>query len=227
MKKFFTIMVIVLTAITTNFAQSTFDVMNSNGTPEVSTEQASAYNPYFGFKLAYNLDESRPVSESFLLSAKITKVLASGPNFAFPVASSFGLNSDDVTNPESGFNAGVFPWLNVTKNADSQLKFIVHGGLNYKVVTENVEGEAPQQIKVLGGVEAVFDNKQENTGPVTLSVTPVWYFNNVLDDFGALEITAVIPVARGLALLAESTTPFQNGVQGDVRFGILATINNN
>lgn len=205
------------------YSQSAYDIMNSHGTSDVSTKQASSYNPYFGAELSYSLDEDKPVSESFLLSAKITYVVAAGDNWAFPVASSFGLNSDDLLNPESGFNVGVFPWYLVTKNVDAQLKFIVHGGLNYKVITEGVGGsEAPQQFKAIGGIEAIFVG-DDGQAPTTLSVTPVYYLNNVADDFGALEITGVLPVAPGLALLAEGNLPFQNGIGGDVRLGIIVT----
>lgn len=210
---------------TVGFSQSAYDIMNSRGTPQVGVQQASAYNPYFGAKLSYSLDEDKPVSESFLLSAKITQVLAAGDNWAFPVASSFGLNSDDLLNPESGFNVGVFPWISLTKNAETPLTFIVHGGINYKVITEGVDdgSEAPQQFKALAGIEAIFAGP-EGSGPTTLSVTPVYYLNNVADDFGALEITGVLPVAPGLALLAEGNLPFQNGIGGDVRLGILAIL---
>lgn len=226
MKKFLFSIALMLTVAFTINAQSAYDVINSHGdqTESVSTKSASLANPWVGAKLAYNLNEDLPLDESFLLSAKVLYVPVAGPRFAIPVVGSVGLNSTDILNPDAGFNVGLFPWYKLSSSGNFTL--IAHGGLNYKVITEGVpEGvDAPQQIKVLGGLEAVFSPSGDGAA-TTLSVTPAYFFNTagVDESTAALEITGVLPIANGLGLLIESTTPFNNDFKGGFRFGVIVS----
>lgn len=209
-------------SITIGFSQNAFDVVNSHGTPEAGTMSSSLANPWVGSKLSYNLDEDRPLSESFLLSAKVLYVPVAGERYAIPVVGSVGLGDDDIFNPESGINLGIYPYYKLTANGNFAL--IAHGGVGYKIIEAGVaEGEdAPQQLRVVGGLEAVFmpDN---GSSPTTLSVTPMYLFNtNAVGNTGGIEITGVLPIAKGVGFLAEGLLPFNSGeFNSGLRFGII------
>jgi hypothetical protein len=217
----------------TGFAQSPYSITNSHkqdktSTQDVGTQQSSLRNAWVGSKLAYNVDESKPLNESFLLSAKVLYTPVAGDRFAIPVVGNVGLGSQaegDILNPDAGVNLGIYPWylLSDPTNTDSRLTLVLHGGLGYKVLTAELpEGaEAPQQLKLIGGLEIAFASDEGL--PTTLSVTPVYLFNTNagVDNFGALEITGILPIANGLGLLAEGSFPFDQGISGQFRLGVI------
>lgn len=219
------LLVILLTvfSLSFGFSQSEFGTINT-GNSEVGTEQISTANPYWGFNLLYNLDESKPLDESFVFSAKLLKVLASGERFSVPLVGEVGLGDDDILSPGSGINAGIYPYYVLSQT--SQFKILAHGGVGLKIIEEGVGvGEdAPQQIRLVAGFEGIF-TFEEGGNPFTLSVTPVYLFNSnsVVGNTGALEITAVLPVGANVGLLAEGLVPFQNGdFESGFRFGVIA-----
>ena len=121
------------------------------------TEQISLANPYIGVaKLSYNLDPDRPLNDNLIFSvgAQITPI--KGDRYAIPILGVGSLGSGDILNPNSGLNIGVFPYYVLSQK--ETYKLILHGGGNYKVITEGVSaGEDPaSQVKLLGGLEIIY-----------------------------------------------------------------------
>lgn len=190
---------------------------------EAQTEQISLANPYIGVaKLAYNLDPDRPLDNNLIFSvgAQITPI--KGDRYAIPILGVGSLGSDDILNPNSGLNIGIFPYYIASKS--ETLRVVLHGGLNYKTIVEGVEaGVDPlQQFKFLGGVEFIYAKSKEAL-PITLSVTPSYlYHTDIVENSGALELTAVVPIAQGLGLLAEGFAPFNRVLEGQFRFAVIS-----
>jgi hypothetical protein len=101
---------------------------------------------------------------------------------------------------------------------------LAHGGIGYKVIAKGVLAgiEPPQQIRLLGGLEAAFFS-ENGTLPTTLSVTPVYMYNTnaTVGNQSALEITGIMPISNGLGFLVDVQVPFDSGADGIYRFGII------
>lgn len=233
MKKFLFICLLSVMSFAGLFAQSPYSITNSHGTTSntqilddgTSTRSASLRNVWWGSKVLYSFDETKPIDESFFFSSKILYTPVFGDRFAVPVVGAAGLGegSGDILNPDAGVNVGIYPWYLLTNDVESRLTLVLHGGIGYKVLTAEVpEGaEAPQQIKLVGGLEAAFAS---NEGlPTTLSVTPVYFLNTnaTVGNFGALEITGILPIANGLGILAEGSFPFDQSFDGQFRLGVI------
>lgn len=202
--------------------QTSFGFTHTKRESNADVEQVSLANPWVGAKLSYNFDENKPLDDNFLFSAKVLYTPVQGEDYAVPVVGSIGLGSGDLLNPESGINIGLYPYYKLIK--DTKFLLIAHGGLGYKLITEGVEAgeDAPQQIKLLGGLEAVFYS--EAGSPTTVSLTPVYLYHtrDLTESTGALEITGIIPVSSGLGILAEGQVPFKSEFDGTFRFGVVA-----
>lgn len=220
------ILILVLSAFSfVGYSQNALDVISSHGIG-VNTEQVSFANPYIGATLLYNVDENRPLNESVLFTASVLQILASGDRFSVPVVGRVGLGDADILTPGSGLNLGIFPYYKLTTN-QSPFQIYAHGGLNYKVITSGVGtgDKAPQQIRALAGIEAVFTQPQSK-GPTTLSITPVFMFNtnSVETSSNGLEVSFVLPIGSGLGLFAEGLVPFNaSDFNSGLRFGVVAT----
>lgn len=203
-------------------AQTPFSIQNSQEKDEFSVEQVSLANPWFGAKLSYNLDNDKPLDDNFLFSTKVMYTPVSGDRFAVPIVGGAGLGNSNILDPESGVNFGIYPYYLVYST--DKFKVIGHGGLGYKVVVDGVGvGEdAPQQIRLVGGLEAAFYAK-EGSLPTTLSITPVYLYNTleVMENTAMLEATVIMPIANGLGLLVDAQLPFNKLYDGAVRFGVI------
>lgn len=191
---------------------------------EAGVEQVSLANPYVGaVKLVYNFDDEQPLNDNFLFTANVQLTFIQTQRFALPVVGIAGLSSTDLLNPGSGLNLGLFPWY-VLDDGDN-LDIILHGGLNYKTITKDVEAGAapPQQFKALAGIELIYG--KEGKLPSTLSITPayLYHFDEQTDDTFALELTAIVPVAPKLAVMAESIMAFNDFFGSQFRFAVITT----
>lgn len=194
-------------------------------TNNASVEQISLANPYIGAaKLSYNFDQDKPLNDNLLFSATVQLTPIQGERFALPIVGVAGLGSGDMFNPGSGLNIGVYPYYILTQS--ETVKLVAHGGVAYKVITQDVgvEDDAPQQVKLLGGLEVIYGDAGKL--PMTLSVTPAYLHHSVpeMESVGVLEATAVIPVAAGLAVLVEGLVPFNNSFNGQFRFAVITTM---
>lgn len=202
-------------------AQSAFAIQNSHK-DGFSTQQISLANPWLGAKLSYNLNEDRPLDDNFLFNAKVLYTPVSGERYAFPIVANAGIGSGDIFNPDAGVNVGIYPYY-ILNNAQN-FKVVLHGGLGYKVITDSVavDQEAPQQIRLMGGLEFAFYSKTGGS-PTTFSVTPAYLFNTLedMDNVGVLEMDFVLPIANGLGLMASGQVPLNKQFDGTLRFGVI------
>lgn len=219
MKYLFSFLLFALLTIPV-WAQSPFSIVNSRN-QEAEVRQVSLGNPWVGAKLSYNINGDQPIDDNFLFSAKVLYTPVSGSNYAIPIVTSAGLGSDNLVDPESGFNIGVYPFYSVVSKTNFQL--IIHGGVGYKVITNGTdEGDDPQQIKLLGGLEVAFWPKDGGL-PFTVSVAPTYLYHTQdnVDNTSLLQITGIIPIANGLGLLADVQVPLDNLVSETFRFGVI------
>lgn len=223
MRLLFSFLLLLISAVlAVLFGQTPFAIVNSDGKDDAGLEQISMANPWVGAKLSYNLNDEKPISDNFLFSAKVLYMPVASDKYAVPIVGSIGLNSENLFDPESGLNLGVYPWYKISAN--ERIALIAHGGFAYKVITEGVDtGEdAPQQMRILGGLEAVFFSSASGL-PTTISVTPV-YLNNTNTDVSSgaiLEVTGIIPIAKGLGLLADGVIPFKKDQKGSFALGVI------
>jgi hypothetical protein len=221
MKYLFSILLTVF--LTMNLtAQSPFGIVSSQEQDEASAEQVSIANPWFGAKLSYNLNDDRPLDDNFLFSAKVLYTPVSGDRFAVPIVGTVGLGNDDIFNSDAGLSIGIYPYYFL--KTSEQFKLIAHGGVGYKVIEEGVEAgaEAPQQVRLVGGLEAAFYPKGGGL-PTTLSVTPAYLYHTseATPNVGTLEIDGIIPVANGLGLLLSGWIPFKKEIDGSFKLGVI------
>lgn len=218
MKLLFTSLILCMVSLCTLVAQTPFDMVSSHANEQTSALSASSLNnPWVGAKLGYNV--SGDVSESFLLSARVMYVPYAGDRFAFPVVGNVGLNNADSTNADNGVSIGVFPYYSLS--AEGDFKLLLHGGLNYHILTKADAGEA-SEFRILAGLEAALYGK-DGGPPTTLSIAPEAVINTgpVNDTQWGLDITGVLPVAKGLGLLAEGWVPFQDNGGGGFSIGVI------
>lgn len=193
------------------YSQTPFDIVSSHQSGieasrfEISSAKSSSNslkNPWVGAKLAYNV--SGDVSESFLLSARVLYVVASGDRYAFPVVGNVGLTPDTL-NSNAGVSFGVFPYYILSGAGNLQL--LVHGGLNYHILNKGQAG-ANTEFRALAGLEAAL-YPQGDGSPTTISVAPEYVLNigNTGSSWG-LSVTGVVPVANGLGILIDGKIPF-------------------
>lgn len=194
---------------------------------KVLTEQVSLANPYVGVaKLAYNLDPDRSLENNLIFSAGAQIVPIRGERFAIPILGVGGLGSSDILNPNSGLNIGVFPYYYALKQENLQV--VLHVGANYKTIVEGVGADetAPQQLKFLGGAEIIYA-KDADSLPFTFSVSPTYLYHtdDATGNTAAIELTAVVPIAEGLGLLAEGFAPLGDKFKGlgQFRFAVITT----
>lgn len=214
--------ILFLTFTLTLMAQTPFSIVNSKTDGEFSSQQVSLANPWFGAKLQYSLNDQAPLEDNFIFNTKVLYTPVVGDKFAIPIVGSAGLGSSNILNPESGINVGIYPFYFL--KGDDDLKVILHGGIGYKVIVDGVEqgAEAPQQIRLVGGIELAFYGANKDL-PTTLSVTPAYLYNTLsgAESTAALEIDGIIPIANGLGLLASGQIPFNKSFDGSFRFGVI------
>lgn len=218
MKYLFSILLVL--GFLTASSQSAFTVKESRKA-EAQVEQVSLANPWVGAKLSMAInDPDNDIANNFIFSARVLYEAVTGDNYSVPIVGSFALGNDDMLSPESGFNAGVYPYY-IAKESEG-LAVVMHGGAGYKIIPQGSDfNESPQQIRALAGVELAF--KQDGKLPTTLSVTPTYlmHFNSDLEDSFGIEVTGVLPISDGLGVLAEYQRPFTDGAEGVFRLGIM------
>lgn len=197
-------------------AQSPFTILSSHDAKPAYLSASSQNNPWVGAKLVYNV--AGDVSESFLLSARVLYVAASGDSWAFPIVGNVGLNNADSLSADDGVSIGVFPYYRLAGN--STLQLLLHGGLNYHILNLDEIGSA-NELRMLAGLEAALYPK-DGGSPATLSVAPEYVINSTLGNQWGLNLTGVLPVANGLGLLLEGTVPFDNaGLSTGLKIGVI------
>src|SRR5688572_27611918 len=126
------ILLIIFAIITISAsAQTPFTILSSHDDPPAQLSASSQNNPWIGAKLVYNV--AGDVSQSFILSGRVLYVAASGPKYAFPIVGNVSFNNADSLAVDNGVSIGVFPYYILQGNG--ALKLLLHGGLNYHVLT--------------------------------------------------------------------------------------------
>jgi len=196
-------------------AQTPFGIFNSaNRVGQFTVNQVSAANLWLGSKLSYNLDQDNPVSDNFLLTAKVlyTPVVDVNGRYAIPIVVTASPSANSVLSAESGYNFGIYPYYRITKDPAAKTVLIAHGGVGYKVV-DDPSGESLQQIRALAGLEVAFFQK-EGSLPTTISATPVYtHTSGLIKSKTFIEVTGILPIARNLGALVEyqsATGEFEN-----------------
>lgn len=227
MKHVIAILFMSLLFFSTGFAQSAYSVKNSKSSTasEVESQQVSLHNPWVGAKLSFAIsDPNTDLNTNFIFSAKVLYEAASGDKFSIPIVSNIALGSRDLLSPESGVNAGVFPYYVVNEN--SKFSLVAHGGVNYKIVPSGNASPSAQQVRALAGLEVAV-KQNESSLPSTLSVTPVYYFNDIgenpygMENSFGIEATGIVPLGQGLGVLAEYQQAFTSGSSGTFRVGVI------
>jgi len=203
-------------------AQTPYSIFNSRKKTDVDVKQVSVANPWLGAKLSYSVNDEQTLYENFLFSAKVLYTPIVGEKYAVPIVGVAGLGSDNLSSSESGINFGVYPYYKLMESPKFAL--IGHGGVGYKVIAKGVLTgvEPPQQIRLLGGLEAAFFS-ENGTLPTTLSITPVYMYNTgaAVGNSSMLEVTGIMPISNGLGFLVDAQVPFDKGTKGIFRFGII------
>lgn len=208
----FALMLITFSA----FAQVTPSmIIGSLGEDGITAERAvSPNNPYYGAKLLYNI--SGDVSNSILFGAHTMFVPVKGFKYAIPVLTNIDLNVGDTVNNQTEWLIGAYPYYTLIE--DRNITLNLHGGLSYQILNnERTENE----LRGLLGVEVAFYGEDQST-PITLSVAPEFTRHvQSMTNTNQLSITGVVPIAKGLMILAEGAIPFGNDLSTAFQFGIL------
>lgn len=182
----------------------------------------SAANPWqVGAKLTFAVrDLDGNLENNFIFAGKATGSILDGDKFSIPIYGSIGLGSGDLFSNESGVNGGIYPYYILSSGEKS--RFILHGGFGGKVIPGTDSTEAITQLKFTAGIE-VHLMKDPTSLPTTISIAPAMLIHNSLvENTAALELTAIIPVAQGLGVLAEYTQPFKKEFDSVFRLGVIA-----
>ena len=188
--------------------------------PKSSPQGPSSLNPWqLGAKLSFAVkDLDGSLENNFIFAGKASAVIAQGDNYAFPLYGSIGLGSEDIFAPESGFNVGLYPYS--VLSSTNSVRFLIHGGIGYKVIPATGDLEPASQFKLTAGIEAHLYSK-EGVLPTTVSLAPTILWHNIIENTGALEATVIFPVSSGVGLLAEYLYPFKKDFDGILRIGII------
>lgn len=219
------LVVFLLTMGFAAFAQSAYtvsQVVKSDGA-EASAAAASVHNVWLGSKISNVISGGGDLSDNILLSGKIIYDLTLG-SFKLPIVSnvSFDFSNGNATGflfGDQGISIGLYPYKVVSQSG--KVTTVLHGGLAYKLLPQESMKLSPQQTRIFAGVEFAHAIK-DSPYPFTFSVTPLYAINNLLNENTfAIEGTAVLPVAGGLGVLAELTTPFKKGNDAILKVGII------
>ena len=209
----------------TALSQSPFTVsqVSKSDGAEASTKAASVHNVWLGSKISGAITGGGDLSENILLSGKIIYDLTLG-SFKLPVVSnvSFDFSSGNATGflfGDQGISIGLYPYKVIGQSG--KVTTVIHGGLAYKLLPQESMKLSPQQTKIFAGFEIAHAIK-DSPYPFTFSLTPLYAINNLLhENTFALEGTAVLPIAGGLGVLAELTTPFKKGNDAILKVGVI------
>lgn len=183
--------------LTAQTPYATFSSSNEKG--RVSANQVSLANVWVGSKLSYSVDQDAPLDANFLFTAKILYVPVSGDRWALPLALIASPTGGDILIPESGLNIGIFPWYKLISK--DQFTLLAHGGVSYKSLKEEGSPEV-NQVRALAGLEIAFAGK-DGGAPITLSANPVYSHTEGLGNKTAMELTAILPLAKSLGILVD------------------------
>jgi|GEM_PF-2941156 len=224
MKKLFSLSLFLCVVVFAT-AQTPFQTVNSRKSG-LQASQASANNPWIGAKLSYSFDDNQDLSDNFLLNGRLLYSLSDPEaKWQFPIISnvSLSLTGDnsildiaDLLTSEKGITAGLYPYT-VLKSTGSTT-WVLHGAGVYRILPK--ADSSFQQVRILAGVEVAHALKEGGI-PATVSLTPVYHFNNQSDNFLSLELTGVLPVAEGMGLLLEYVRPFNSNASPVFRAGII------
>jgi len=182
----------------------------------------SAANPWqVGAKLSFAVrDLDGSLENNFIFAGKATGMLLESDRFAIPIYGSIGLGSNDLFSNESGVNGGIYPYYIASSGEKSRI--IVHGGAGYKVIPGSDSLDLQTQFKLSAGVE-VHLFKDATSLPTTISVAPAMLIHDAdTENTAALELTAIVPISKGLGVLAEYLQPFKKDFDGVLRIGVIA-----
>lgn len=197
-------------------AQSNYS-LTDEGKAKLDPMAVSLKNPWVGSTFSYNLS-GEGLEENFLFSARIMFFAFKTEKFGLPIVGEAAPTNTDLLVSSSGYNAGLYPYY-VLKSGE-KYDLVAHGGVGYKAVPGDSTTAPVNQLRALAGLEASFWGSGRSKSATVLSVTPVFTFNDGVDNRHFLEGTLIVPIGEFLGLLVETQIPF-NGDDIAYRAGVI------
>lgn len=175
------------------------------GKADVDPQGVSLNNPWVGATFSYNI-AGEGLSENFLFSAKVLYFAYKNAKFGLPIVGTAAPFNTDLQLSSSGYNAGLYPYFIALQKEN--LDLVIHGGIGYKVIPGDSTALPLNQLRATAGAEIVYWGGGRSKAGTVLSVTPVFTFNDSVEDKHFLEGTLIVPIGEFLGLLVETQIPF-------------------